>query len=138
MNSDLIDDDDKKQLMKGMFIPLIIVAAIVAIVLFVFNKCGSDKEYVEKEILPLNYKAIVKSKYIDYNNHGCRTIEIINDGRIEFVSDRDWESLYDLVWTGDSIVKKEGYSNLFIIKKQIDTVIEIKYNYQNKSHFIKR
>jgi hypothetical protein len=82
-------------------------------ILSVLSSCNSCASHVLSE----ECKGIVTEKYIDHNNHGLRTIVVVNPPEKKFITTIGYDTiaLYTNVRVGDSIIKKKG-EMLYIIK----------------------
>ncbi len=113
-----------------------IVLIIIAVCLFIsafFLRCRSKTQedfYNESvaEVLAEAYNGIVVSKYYDKFNHGTNKVIISNNGdekELNFVYEKP--DLYNFIKIEDTLIKEKNLLFLQIKRKNLDTVIELKF-----------
>lgn len=110
-----------------------IFIGIVGISFWFYYKVPSpkiDSKYVVKSYRDKSFSGIVKNKYIDENDHKWKKIILNNKitGKDDVVL-MNWETggVFDYVQIGDTLCKKEGSLHILLKRKNLDTLIEMKF-----------
>lgn len=109
---------------------LIVPAIAFIIVVFVFPKLKKEYEGCreEKEMKAENFRALVKQKFVDSDNHNFQVLILIdrqNNKTIKKIVLNEYGDMFKLVVVGDSILKQSDDS-LYIVKhtdSSIDSII---------------
>lgn len=84
-----------------------------------------EKIYIET----YDIYGIVKAKYNDTDNHGVRTLEVLNKGnRQNFKFHVDMHGFYEFITEGDSIVKPAGVDTLKVFRNGVVRYFLIDFN----------
>jgi hypothetical protein len=114
-----------------LFIVLLLIVPIIIIAIWLFS--GKDlKDICEEDynyLIDLEFIGVVNKKYIDNQNHGAKTLDILaTEGITKWPIAADRSGCYEYLSINDSIVKEIGSYDVFVYRNQVlDTIFKIDY-----------
>ncbi|TKG88130.1 hypothetical protein EYV94_27585 [Puteibacter caeruleilacunae] len=120
---------------KMQFVIMFIFTIGVGIILYYFDPAPTSFEF-HKQFYKEEYIGIVKDVFIDEKNHHNKTILCIEADS----QDRDFKirtpdgnkRIFEIVSTGDTIIKELDSNKLYIKGASIDTIMEYRLRYPRR------